>query len=110
MTIPLLRMTVVTVTTKVMGRWRREGEGRLGGTPAEEVRNGGGTAVCHSSSIPAVATCYPRAFKNALSKHAPRFVGYDLHDSQELCAYVLDALFYAISLWLQRMYMCCGVQ
>ncbi|KAL3761895.1 LOW QUALITY PROTEIN: hypothetical protein ACHAW5_006124 [Stephanodiscus triporus] len=28
----------------------------------------------------------------ALGRHAPRFVGYDQHDSQELCAYVLDAL------------------
>lgn len=45
-----------------------------------------------SSSSIVTTTCYPRAFKSALGKHAPRFVGYDQHDSQELCAYVLDAL------------------
>jgi ubiquitin carboxyl-terminal hydrolase 4/11/15 len=45
-----------------------------------------------SSSSNVTTTTYPRAFKSALGKHAPRFVGYDQHDSQELCAYVLDAL------------------
>lgn len=44
------------------------------------------------SSSYVTTTTYPRAFKSALGKHAPRFVGYDQHDSQELCAYVLDAL------------------
>ena len=46
--------------------------------------SGGGGGVC--------ATTYPRSFETALERHAPRFVGYDQHDSQELCAYVLDAL------------------
>ncbi len=45
-----------------------------------------------SSYATSSSVTYPRSFKTALGRHAPRFVGYDQHDSQELCAYVLDAL------------------
>ncbi|KAL7495415.1 hypothetical protein ACHAWT_003937 [Skeletonema menzelii] len=35
---------------------------------------------------------YPRSFKHTLGKFAAQFMGYDQHDSQELCAYLLDIL------------------
>lgn len=35
---------------------------------------------------------YPRSFKHTLGKFASQFMGYDQHDSQELCAYLLDIL------------------
>ncbi|KAL9182957.1 hypothetical protein ACHAXT_004236 [Thalassiosira profunda] len=38
------------------------------------------------------AVTYPRSFKEILGKHAPQFVGYNQHDSQELAVYLLDIL------------------
>lgn len=51
---------------------------------------GGGGDGGTSSTAPTVT--YPRSFKTTLGKHAPQFVGYDQHDSQELAIYLLDAL------------------
>ncbi len=50
----------------------------------------GGGGDDASSNAPTVT--YPRSFKTTLGKHAPQFVGYDQHDSQELAIYLLDAL------------------
>lgn len=58
-------------------------------TATSHLSNGiGGGGV--SSMTPSVT--YPRSFKTTLGKHAPQFVGYDQHDSQELAIYLLDAL------------------
>ena len=52
---------------------------------------GGGGGGGGAASISPTVT-YPRSFKTTLGKHAPQFVGYDQHDSQELAIYLLDAL------------------
>jgi hypothetical protein len=69
--------------------------GILNSSRTYSLGNGGSYhASTNSSSTYATSSSvtYPRSFKTALGRHAPRFVGYDQHDSQELCAYVLDAL------------------
>lgn len=81
---------------------RGNGSGGAGGggilptSRTYSLGNGGSYHASTNSSssyaTPSPAVTYPRSFKTALGRHAPRFLGYDQHDSQELCAYVLDAL------------------
>ena len=72
------------------------GGGILPTSRTYSLGNGGSYHASTNSSssyaTPSPAVTYPRSFKTALGRHAPRFLGYDQHDSQELCAYVLDAL------------------
>ena len=77
------------------GKGKGGARGILPTSRSYSLGNGGSYHASTNSSssyaTPSPVT-YPRSFKTALGRHAPRFLGYDQHDSQELCAYVLDAL------------------